>query len=436
MAKRTGLGRGVEAFYGGTGSATSSQKEASTKIEAEEKKAPAKKAGKAGDTKESAEAKKASGTKSTTSKSADSKGSDAKTAETKESTAKGTASKSISAKGTASKSVTAKVTSDKAASGKATSDKGTSEKADSEKKDVPEKTSAEKSSDAAEKSPIIKEETKTATDGLHALDPRDTDIVAMVKLSKIEPNRDQPRKDFEEEGLQELAESIRNHGLIQPILVRPVGDHYEIVAGERRWRASRLAGLRDVPVIIRKDYTDADVAEIALVENLQRKDLNPVEEAMAYQVLIDEYHLTQEEVAFRVSKKRSSITNSLRLLKLHPNVQEMLQSNTISMGHAKVLLSLDTTDQQLMVALMIAQDDLSVRQTEQKVHEILNPKQEKPKKTLPDQLIYQDLENRLGSSVNSKVVIHRSNAKKGKIEISYTSLEELERIAELLGVKM
>ena len=398
MAKRSGLGRGVEAFYGGIGSVGSEKEDVTAKIEPEEKKTAGKKAEKTGKSEEPSKPVKSKTEKISVSKSKESKAA-AKTSPTKTSDTKVTATPATEVSET-----------------KKSDGKGASEKTSDVKK-----TSVQ---------------TSDAPAGGDALQARDSDAVAMVKLTRIEPNRDQPRKDFEEEGLQELAESLRNHGLIQPILVRPKGDFYEIVAGERRWRAARMAGMKEVPVIIRKEYTDADVAEIALVENLQRKDLNPIEEAKAYQALIEVYHLTQEEVAFRVSKKRTSITNSLRLLKLHPSVQEMLQSNTISMGHAKVLLSLDTADQQLMVALLIAQDDLSVRQTEIRVHEILNPKPEKTKKALPDQLIYQDLETRLGSSVNSKVVIHRTNSKKGKIEISYTSLEELERIAELLGVKM
>lgn len=256
----------------------------------------------------------------------------------------------------------------------------------------------------------------------------------MVKLTKIEPNREQPRKEFNEEALQELAESIKNHGIIQPLIVRQKGNKYEIVAGERRWRAARLAGLKEVPVVI-KEYTDSEIAEIALVENLQREDLNPIEEAMAYQRLLNEFNLKQEEVAFRVSKSRSVITNSLRLLKLHPEVQEMLSDGLISTGHGKVLLSLDNPEQQLQIAQEITTENLSVRQTEERVRSVLNPPVKKEKKELGNTLVYQDLEDKLRQCVNSKVNIHRINEKKGKIEISYSSLEELERIAELMGVK-
>lgn len=411
MAKRSGLGRGVEAFYGGIGSGSSKKEEITAKIEPEEKKTTSKKADKAEKT-----VKPAKTVKPEKADKEDKTEKAEKTEKTEKAETAGKVEKTVKAKTTekTEKAERTEQSDSTAKAGKSKTDSSTSEK-----KDTPKNPSTTK------EAPVS-----------HSLDLSESDVVTLVKVAKIEPNRDQPRKDFDEEGLQELAESLSNLGVIQPILVRPKGDFFEIVAGERRWRAARMAGMKEVPVIIRKDYTDADVAEIALVENLQRQDLNKIEEAMAYQKLIDEYNLTQEEVAFRVSKKRTSITNSLRLLKLHPSVQEMIQDGTISMGHAKVLLGLDTPEQQLMVALMIAQEDLSVRLTEQRVHEIMNPKQEKPKKSLPDQLIYQDLEQRLGSSVNSKVVIHRTNAKKGKIEIAYTSLEELERIAELLGVKL
>lgn len=256
---------------------------------------------------------------------------------------------------------------------------------------------------------------------------------AMLRLSLVEPNRSQPRKQFEEESLKELAESIKQYGVIQPLIVRKVKDHYEIVAGERRWRAAKIAGLKEVPVLIR-EYEDRQASEIALIENLQRKDLNPMEEAMAYRDLMEEYGLKQAEVAEKVSKSRTVITNALRLLKLEPSVQKMVEEGTLSTGHAKVLLGLIDLDNQVIAARQILEQGLSVRETEKLVKKLNQPKREKEPVELSNQAIYQDLETKMKNRVGTKVQIKRKNEKAGKIEIEYYSTEDLERISELLGI--
>lgn len=256
----------------------------------------------------------------------------------------------------------------------------------------------------------------------------------ILKIRQIEPNKNQPRKKFEEDSLQELAESIKQYGLIQPIIVqKKVGEQYEIVAGERRWRASKLAGLKEVPVII-KSFTQQELAEISLIENIQRENLNPIEEAMAYHRLIKEFNLKQEEVAERVSKSRTVITNALRLLKLDEKLQQMLIEGLISTGHAKVLLGLDKKELQLQVAEAIIDDRLSVRETEQMVKQLQKPRadEKEQKKELKNQELYQRIEDRMKEKIGSKVKIQRKTEEKGKIEIEYYSTEDLERIMEIL----
>ena len=256
----------------------------------------------------------------------------------------------------------------------------------------------------------------------------------ILKIRQIEPNKNQPRKKFEEDSLQELAESIKQYGLIQPIIVqKKAGEQYEIVAGERRWRASKLAGLKEVPVII-KSFTQQELAEISLIENIQRENLNPIEEAMAYHRLIKEFNLKQEEVAERVSKSRTVITNALRLLKLDEKLQQMLIEGLISTGHAKVLLGLDKKELQLQVAEAIIDDRLSVRETEQMVKQLQKPRadEKEKKKELKNQELYQRIEDRMKEKIGSKVKIQRKTEEKGKIEIEYYSTEDLERIMEIL----
>ena len=255
----------------------------------------------------------------------------------------------------------------------------------------------------------------------------------LVKITKVEPNREQPRKNFDEDALQELADSIKQFGLLQPILVQDRKDYYEIIAGERRWRAAKLAGLKDVPVIIR-NYTEQEIVEISLIENIQREDLNPIEEAQAYKRLLTEFHLKQDEVAERVSKSRAAVTNSIRLLKLNEDVQRMVVDEMISTGHARALLALESKDAQAEAAVKVFDEKLSVRETERLVKELLNPvqkKEEKPKNQA-EELVYKNLEEKIKQIIGSKVAINRRTDNKGKIEIEYYSQEELERIVELL----
>lgn len=253
-----------------------------------------------------------------------------------------------------------------------------------------------------------------------------------LKLNLIEPNSEQPRKNFDEESLQELADSIRQYGILQPLIVQKKGNHYEIIAGERRWRAAKLAGITDVPVLIR-EYDKQQTMEIALIENVQRADLNPIEEAQAFQQLIQEFHLTQEEIANRVSKNRATITNSMRLLKLDVRVQDMLADGKISSGHARALLGLEEGERQYQVAVKINEEKLSVRDVE-KLVKMMNrpPKEKKPEKGPDIDLIYRQVEDKLKSIMGTKVVINQKDKNKGRIEIEYYSQEELERLIELM----
>lgn len=254
-----------------------------------------------------------------------------------------------------------------------------------------------------------------------------------LKISKIEPNREQPRKAFHEEQLQELAESIKNYGILQPLLVQKKGDSYEIIAGERRWRAAQMAGLKEVPVVIR-EYSEQQAVEIALIENVQREDLNPIEEAMAYQRLIQEFHLKQDEIAERVCKNRATIANSMRLLNLCSEVQQMLIQGQISSGHARALLGVEDAELQLSLAKKIEKDHLSVREVEKMVKLLSKPEKKKKEKTEDEQLalIFRDLEDRMKTVMGTKVNISRKDKNKGRIEIEYYSEAELERIVELI----
>ena len=249
-----------------------------------------------------------------------------------------------------------------------------------------------------------------------------------VKLSKVEPNRDQPRKDFNEDALIELSDSIKQYGVIQPLIVKERNDYYEIVAGERRWRAAKMAGLKEIPVIV-KDYSEQEIAEIALIENLQREDLNPIEEAMAYKRLLTEFNLKQDEVAEKVSKSRTAVTNAMRLLKLSEKVQQMLIDDMISSGHARALLAIEDEEQQYAIATKIFDEKLSVRETEKLVKNLDKPK--KKPEVLEDGAIYEDLQEKIKSIMGTKVVINRKSNTKGKIEIEYYSVEELDRIMDL-----
>lgn len=268
----------------------------------------------------------------------------------------------------------------------------------------------------------------------------DTDIIeenvsreTLLPIHEIEPNKSQPRKAFEEEALNELAESIKQFGIIQPLIVQKKGKLYEIIAGERRWRAARIAGLKELPVII-KDYTPQEVIEIALIENIQREDLNPIEEACTYQRLIQEFNLKQEELAKRVSKSRVTITNSLRLLKLDERVQQMLTDGSLSAGHARALLPLEDLNVQYATACKIVDKKLSVRDTEKLVKQQLRSKSTKETAiTDENSFIYHDFEEKLKNIMGTKVLINRRQNDRGRIEIEYYSDEDLERIMELFN---
>lgn len=258
----------------------------------------------------------------------------------------------------------------------------------------------------------------------------------VVKITKVEPNRSQPRKNFDEDALQELADSIKQFGLLQPILVQDKGEYYEIIAGERRWRAAKLAGLKEVPVIIR-NYSSQEIVEISLIENIQREDLNPIEEAQAYKRLLTEFNLKQDEVAERVSKSRTAVTNSMRLLKLSDGVQQMIIDDMLSTGHARALIPIEDPELQLQLAQRIFDEKLSVREVEKLVKSILKPAEEKPKKEeIPQSLmyIYQNIENKLKDKLSRKVAISpKGKNGSGKIEIEFYSNDDLEKLIEILS---
>ena len=255
--------------------------------------------------------------------------------------------------------------------------------------------------------------------------------VQVMKINEVEPNRDQPRKNFDEDALLELSDSIKQFGVLQPLLVRKRKDYYEIIAGERRWRAAKLAGVKEVPVV-EKEYTDQEILEIGLIENIQRENLNPIEEAIAYKRLLEEFNLKQDEVAERVSKSRTAVTNSMRLLKLSDKVQQMIIDDMISTGHARALLAIDDPELQYTLANKIFDEKLSVRETEKLVKEIKNPKKPKEKKPVANSFIYQDLEEKMKSVFGTKVSIASKGKGKGKIEIEYYSDDELEHLFDMM----
>ena len=286
--------------------------------------------------------------------------------------------------------------------------------------------------------------------GLDTMIPKNTSVSApakevketknetetVLKLSKIEPNREQPRKKFDEDALQELSDSIKQYGLLQPILVQEREDYYEIIAGERRWRAAKLAGLKEVPVIIRK-YSEQEIVEIALIENIQRENLNPIEEAQAYKRLLNEFHLKQDEVAERVSKSRTAVTNSMRLLKLCDEVQQMVIDGMLSTGQARTLIPIEDPEVQLQIAQRIFDEKLNVREVEKLMKQILNPnKEKKTVSTVSPALdaVYRKLENTLKEKMNRKVEISAKGKNGvGKIEIEFYSNEDLEKLTEFLA---
>lgn len=266
-----------------------------------------------------------------------------------------------------------------------------------------------------------------------------TEVVKKVEqtlnINRIEPNKNQPRKEFNEDALQELADSIKQFGVMEPLVVVKRKGYYELIAGERRWRAARLAGLKEVPVVI-KDYDDQQIVEIALIENIQREDLNPIEEAHAYERLIQEFNLTQDEVAERVSKSRTTVTNALRLLKLTEKVQQMLIDDMLSTGHVRALITIADPQLQYETAMYIFDKKLSVRETESYVKKLLNkkPKEKTSEKEDPElSFLYKAIENRLKESLGTKTTIKAKTKDSGKIEIEYYSQEDLERITQLLA---
>lgn len=282
------------------------------------------------------------------------------------------------------------------------------------------------------KDPETKEQAEKSSDSLKN--------AVIVRISEVEPNREQPRKKFDDDKLEELSESIKTYGLLQPILVQKRDGYYEIIAGERRWRAALKAGLKEIPVIVR-DYTEKEILELSLVENIQRENLNPIEEAIAYKRLMDEFGLGQEEVAQRVSKSRSAVANSLRLLKLEENVQKMVIDGEISMGHARALLPLEDPEKQLSTAKEIVDKKLTVRETEKKVKEILSSRDEtdtkKPETKQQEEdpsiaIIYKQIEERLQQTLHTKVSIQKKRNGHGKLLIDFYNSDDLDKIIDKL----
>lgn len=256
----------------------------------------------------------------------------------------------------------------------------------------------------------------------------------IMDINKVEPNREQPRKKFDEDALLELSESIKQFGVLQPLLVTERKDYYEIIAGERRWRAAKMAGLKEVPVIIKK-LTEQEIMEISLIENIQRENLNPIEEALAYKKLITEFNLKQDEVAERVSKSRTAVTNAMRLLKLNDKVQQMVIDEMLTTGHARALLAIEDENMQHTVAQQIFDEKLSVRDTEKLVKNIQNGKKAAKEKEVIDpklKVIYDDLAEQMKKILGTKVLINTKDETSGKIEIEYYSQDELDRIIDLI----
>ncbi len=276
---------------------------------------------------------------------------------------------------------------------------------------------------------MMESEGKHSTVSTASSPEEEKDGTLMVKLSKVEPNREQPRKNFDEDSLQELAESLKQFGMLQPILVQNRGDYYEIIAGERRWRAAKIAGLKEVPVIVR-ELTDQEIVEISLIENIQREDLNPIEEAQAYKRLLTEFHLKQDEVAERVSKSRTAVTNSMRLLKLCDEVQKMVVDDMISTGHARALISIEDPEEQYLIAQKIFDEKLSVREVEKLVKDLHKPPKPPKEENKTLQAIYQEISERLKQSLSTKVSVSAKQNGAGKIEIEFYNHEDLERLLE------
>ena len=254
---------------------------------------------------------------------------------------------------------------------------------------------------------------------------------SFVDINKVEPNREQPRKNFDEDALLELSESIKQFGLLQPILVQDRDTYYEIIAGERRWRAAKLAGLKEIPVIIRK-YTEQEIVEISLIENIQREDLNAIEEAQAYRRLMTEFNLKQDEIAERVSKSRTAVTNSMRLLKLCDEVQQMIINDMISTGHARAIISIENPEEQYNLAQKIFDEKMSVREVEKYIKNLNKPEKPKKKENKSLEIIYQEKEEVLKQSLATKVSVTEKGNGSGKIEIEFFSHDDFDRLMDIL----
>lgn len=262
-----------------------------------------------------------------------------------------------------------------------------------------------------------------------------TEKIVFLKTNSVEPDREQPRKFFDQDAILELADSIKQNGILQPLLVIQDDGYYKIISGERRWRAAKEAGLKEVPTRIMNHLTKEEIVRIQLIENIQREDLNPIEEAIAYKNLIDQFHMTQDKLAESVSKSRTAITNSMRLLKLNEKVQQMIIEEKLTTGHARALLGISDVERQYIVAQKIFDERLSVRETEKLIKKLQNEKDIKPEKNKDQErldIIYNDLEEKLKTAIGTKVSIRQKSKDAGKIEIEYYSCEELERIASLL----
>ena len=275
-------------------------------------------------------------------------------------------------------------------------------------------------------------EEKKAPEKVNSTLVSETDKETLVNITKIEPNRTQPRKNFDEDALQELSDSIKQFGVIQPLIVQDRKDHYEIIAGERRWRAAKKAGLKEVPVII-KNYTDQEIVEISIIENIQREDLNPIEEALAYKRLLEEFNLKQDQVAERVSKSRTAVTNSMRLLKLCDKVQQMIVDEMITTGHARAILSIEDPEEQYSLAQKIFDEKLSVREVEKLMKNYGKPAKEKKVKDSQLEVIYQDIEEKLKQKLGAKVVINSKGNGAGKMEIEFYTHDDLEKLVDMLS---
>ena len=358
----------------------------------------------------------------------------------KETVKKQTAKKETVKKDTVKKETVKKDTTKKEATKKDTV-KRTAEKKDAEKNEIVQKTTVKSTSTKLTTNKKTGENktgnNNVSTDAIvdnsniSSLENENSGQI-YLRVSEIEPNRNQPRKKFDKEALEELADSIKTHGLIQPIVVQKRDGYFEIIAGERRWRAAKLAKIKEVPVII-KEYTEREIMEVALIENLQRENLNPIEEAESYSKLIEEYGLIQEELAQRVSKSRTAITNSLRLLKLSKKVREMVISGKISGGHARALVAVEDEKLQFELATIIYENKLSVRETEKLIKNRLNAKPKKVITISPEtEMLYRSVENSLKDIFSTRVSINAKNNGKGKIEIDYYSEEDLDRILGII----